>query len=1499
MKNVSFVAKAFLLFALFSLWTGQVFATGSNHTYNNGSITVCKMLVDDEGSVATSSQNLPSGTFSVTISKGGVATTSSSLQTVTFDASSFSPNKKIISGGNNDAQCVKIDGLDPNASYFYSEETVTGGSDWLSKKYNDQYSQSIASLNDFFSYSSELWDNNFGNDGSRNLNSDGHIILSHNRANRTLVILNTYKAPVPQPPTPTNVNIVAAKIVCDSESDLPNWSGTNTNISSTTASDFVANNQNCHLESGWKFQWGYGDKAGHHGVSGLTGTFIGEANGSQGANTNTGSAFNAWKTFGPTDQNGITSVQIGDLAGSPRIWVREVQKTGYVPFTYNYGNDAPGSNESAEMWCHTDVLNYDNYDFIDNPQLGQTYYCVALNAASSTPALPACSDNIDNDNDSRIDSQDPGCHSDGNQNNPGSYTPTDNNEENEIGICISRITPHGSDAPVTIKNSFSASEQTIDTVLYAAGYSVSTTTGQDPYSTWELTGNRTYSLDITLLASYANYKSVFGYYEKGNPSSFTPLFRTGDFPGMSATNTPVLSIGATTTVAISSPVEIGFAIVPFGEGAHNTLLATEKSLNSNDGNADHAIVFDLSDAFAIGFEDLLATGNSDQDFNDVVVLIQATSCNENPTPPTNTKPVITLLGANPINLTVGDTFTDPGATAFDVEDGSITGNIVKGGTVTTTIAGTYTLTYNVTDSGGLAANQVTRTVHVNLPPNPGSINVCKVIVDQVNTIATTSSNLPAGTFSIKLASTTDFATTTIQTITWGASTFSPNRNIILNGNDAQCVSVSNLSLGSYYYSEESISGTNAWATTTKYNDQDASSVNNVFDFFTYDDALFTATTTDDAGRSLNSDGQITLTSGNYERTLVVLNKYDTTVLPQCSDSQDNDGDSKIDTADPACHTDGIATSTVSYDPNLDNENSKPIITLIGGNPINLIVGENFTDPGATAHDDEDGDITGEIIATSTVNTDVAGSYTVSYNVTDSDGLAANEVTRTVSVTTGGSGGGGGDTPTPTVVSTGGGGGGGPIAGLFITNETVERVSSDSVLVKWNTNMFATRRVVYGENSVSSLGAEPLYGYATTTKEISDPLLTFHSVLITGIGQNKTFYFRPISKSGSYIANGKELTIAPGTPISAPSGAIGGTTAPTGGSCYYLFDFLKRGENNDPVEVRKLQVFLNAFEGESLGVNGTFDDATFDAVSRFQNKYFSDILAPWGHDASTGYVYILTKKKVNEIYCRTAFPVTALEQSEIDSFRAFLTSLREAGVIGEGETTVPPFGNVIPEEVEGGIIIPGEVGVVGPGAGSIGGSGTTTNGQGGGLRLRTPGFLANLAAAAFTLPENIPDALICLFTLLLTLVVIYVLSTIIVNSNTLGLPKHEVRTRKIGYFIAGTIIAFGGAIIFKIYCLIVPLLIVLLFLAVFLLLHNNKKDKNISITTTNVGGVKKYEAPKMEVKKEAIEVKKEVTEIKKEEKKQEPIILPGKTQNKTPQWPVLTKTPEQKKEEDKK
>jgi hypothetical protein len=80
----------------------------------------------------------------------------------------------------------------------------------------------------------------------------------------------------------------------------------------------------------------------------------------------------------------------------------------------------------------------------------------------------------------------------------------------------------------------------------------------------------------------------------------------------------------------------------------------------------------------------------------------------------NQKPTITLDGNAVVNHPLGGgTYVDGTATANDTEDGDISGNIqITGDTVNENLVGTYIRRYNVTDSGGLAADEVTVTVNV-------------------------------------------------------------------------------------------------------------------------------------------------------------------------------------------------------------------------------------------------------------------------------------------------------------------------------------------------------------------------------------------------------------------------------------------------------------------------------------------------------------------------------------------------------------------------------------------------------------------------------------------------------------------------------------------------------------------------------------------------------------------------------------------------------------------
>ncbi|RLG24172.1 hypothetical protein DRN85_08090 [Methanosarcinales archaeon] len=153
--------------------------------------------------------------------------------------------------------------------------------------------------------------------------------------------------------------IIVHKIVCDNEEDLPNWGEGGPSITSTTAQDFVDAHPECEFEQGWEFQWAYSEIP------------------NPGDNTGEASLSDGWHTFGLTDSNGKTSVVIQNPSSSPKFWVREVFQEGYVEFDKQ-------SDVGAELYCHEDVLNYDNYDYVKNPEAEGTYYCVAFNVLEET-----------------------------------------------------------------------------------------------------------------------------------------------------------------------------------------------------------------------------------------------------------------------------------------------------------------------------------------------------------------------------------------------------------------------------------------------------------------------------------------------------------------------------------------------------------------------------------------------------------------------------------------------------------------------------------------------------------------------------------------------------------------------------------------------------------------------------------------------------------------------------------------------------------------------------------------------------------------------------------------------------------------------------------------------------------------------------------------------------------------------------------------------------------
>jgi len=119
----------------------------------------------------------------------------------------------------------------------------------------------------------------------------------------------------------------------------------------------------------------------------------------------------------------------------------------------------------------------------------------------------------------------------------------------------------------------------------------------------------------------------------------------------------------------------------------------------------------------------------------------------------------------------------------------------------------------------------------------------------------------------------------------------------------------------------------------------------------------------------------TLTSSNAVELMPLLTAILLTALVAC-----------IQSADAALAVPN-ATMTVF-------DSTAPVITLQGEATVSVELGSAYTDAGATAQDTFDGDLTEQIATTNPVNTDIAGTYTVTYTVSDT---ARNEAEKTRSV----------------------------------------------------------------------------------------------------------------------------------------------------------------------------------------------------------------------------------------------------------------------------------------------------------------------------------------------------------------------------------------------------------------------------------------------------------------------------------------------------------------------
>jgi len=339
-------------------------------------------------------------------------------------------------------------------------------------------------------------------------------------------------------------------------------------------------------------------------------------------------------------------------------------------------------------------------------------------------------------------------------------------------------------------------------------------------------------------------------------------------------------------------------------------------------------------------------------------------------------PVITLLGDNPLYLNVGDTFTDPGATATDNIDGDLTSSIQSSSNVNTSVAGSYSVNYSVTDSDGNSATAV-RSVVV----SDGSVQTFTV-ERRVASSADDAEEQPDGSVSM---SSSDLELVFDHALQFVGIRFSaldiPDNAIITKayiqfqvdeastGSDALDIyGESTDNAPAFNLTTGNISSRNRSVASAAWSPPAWSSVG--------------AAGTEQRTADLTAIVQEIVSRAGWQSgnaMAFIISGIDTT--KRVAEAYDGDA-----AGAPLLH--------VEY--SMDITAVPPVITLLGENPLYLNAGETFIDPGATAEDIPDGDLTSLLQSSSNVNTAVPESYSVNYSVTDSDGNSA-EAARSVVV----------------------------------------------------------------------------------------------------------------------------------------------------------------------------------------------------------------------------------------------------------------------------------------------------------------------------------------------------------------------------------------------------------------------------------------------------------------------------------------------------------------------
>ncbi|WP_162897286.1 immunoglobulin-like domain-containing protein [Aquimarina sp. BL5] len=507
------------------------------------------------------------------------------------------------------------------------------------------------------------------------------------------------------------------------------------------------------------------------------------------------------------------------------------------------------------------------------------------------------------------------------------------------------------------------------------------------------------------------------------PGVYTVTYNVSDAAGNDAVEvTREVTVSDTTIPVISL---IGDAAVTVEAGTtYSDTGATASDSFDGDITADIVTVNPVNTAVPGLYT--VTYNVSDAAGNDAVEVTREVTVSD------TTIPVISLIGDAAVTVEAGTTYSDTGATASDSFDGDITADIVTVNPVNTAVPGLYTVTYNVSDAAGNDAVEVTREVTV----SDTTIPVISLIGDAAVTVeaGTTYSDTGAtASDSFDGDITADIVTVNpvntnvpgVYTVTYNVSDAAGNDAIQVTREvtvSDTTIPVISLTGNAAVMVEAGTTYSDAGATASdSFNGDITADIVTVNPVNTAVPGVYTVTyNVSDAADNdavevtrevtvVNTSVPVITLSGNATVTVEAGTIY-TDTGATARDSADGDITTAIVTVNPVDITiPGVYNITYNVTNSAGNaatevtrqvivvDTTLPIITLIGDDPIEIAQGEIYIDAGATAFDSLDGNITADIVTVNPVDTSLEGTYTITYNVMDTAGNTAAEVTRTVTV----------------------------------------------------------------------------------------------------------------------------------------------------------------------------------------------------------------------------------------------------------------------------------------------------------------------------------------------------------------------------------------------------------------------------------------------------------------------------------------------------------------------